>query len=79
MGTMATSWEEIMNKPKFLLKVTYPDQTSEYWYDPMCVIIPDLARLQKIHNNKLVLQWLDVRRTGMNIGNIVDSPEPREV
>jgi hypothetical protein len=45
----------------------------------MCVIIPDLARLQKIHNNKLVLQWLDIRQTGMNLGNIVDSPEPREV
>ena len=68
-----------MNKPRFLLKVTYPDQTEEYWYDPLSVIIPDLARLQKIHNNKLVLQWLDIRQTGMNIGNIVDSPEPREV
>ena len=66
-------------KPKFLLKVTYPDQTEEYWHDPMCVIIPDLARLQKIHNNKLVLQWLDIRQTGMNLGNIVDSSEPREV
>ena len=54
-----------MGKPKFLLKVTYPDQTEEYWHDPMCVIIPDLARLQKIHNDMLVLQWLDVRRTGM--------------
>ena len=68
-----------MGKPKFLLKVTYPDQTEEYWHDPMCVIIPDHARLQKIHNNKLVLQWLDIRQTGMNLGNIVDSPEPREV
>ena len=68
-----------MGKPKFLLKVTYPDQTEEYWHDPMCVIIPDLARLQKIHNNKLVLQWLDIRQTGMNLGNIIDSPEPREV
>tara|TARA_R100001440_G_scaffold573_2_gene1738 strand:- start:13738 stop:13944 length:207 start_codon:yes stop_codon:yes gene_type:complete len=68
-----------MGKPKFLLKVTYPDQTEEYWHDPMCVIIPDLARLQKIHNNKLVLQWLDIRQTGMNLGHIVDSPEPREV
>ena len=68
-----------MGKPKFLLKVTYPDQTEEYWHDPMCVIIPDLARLQKIHNNKLILQWLDIRQTGMNLGNIVDSPEPREV
>ena len=68
-----------MGKPKFLLKVTYPDQTEEYWHDPMCIIIPDLARLQKIHNNKLVLQWLDIRQTGMNLGNIVDSPEPREV
>ena len=56
-----------MSKPKFLLKVTYPDQTSEYWYDPLCVIIPDLARLQKKHNNMLVLQWLDVRQTGMNM------------
>ena len=68
-----------MGKPKFLLIVTYPDQTEEYWHDPMCVIIPDLARLQKIHNNKLVLQWLDIRQTGMNLGNIIDSPEPREV
>ena len=68
-----------MNKPRFLLKVTYPDQTEEYWYDPLSVIIPDLARLQKKHDDKLVLQWLDIRQTGMNIGNIVDSPEPREV
>ena len=68
-----------MSKPKFLLKVTYPDKTYEYWYDPLCVIIPDLARLQKKHNNMLVLQWLDIRRTGMNIGNIVDSSEPRKV
>ena len=79
MGTMAITWEEVMSKPKFLLKVTYPDQTSEYWDDPLCVIIPDLARLQKKHNNMLVLQWLDIRRTGMNIGNIVDSSEPRKV
>ena len=79
MGTMAITWEEVMSKPKFLLKVTYQDQTSQYSYDPLCVIIPDLARLQKKHNNMLVLQWLDIRRTGMNIGNIVDSSEPRKV
>lgn len=54
-----------MGKPRFLLKVTYPDGTFEHWYDPLCVIIPEVARLQKIHNDMLVLQWLDVRRTGM--------------
>ena len=68
-----------MNKPRFLLKVTYPDGSFEHWYDPLSVIIPEVARLQKNHNNKLVLQWLDIRQTGMNLGNIIDSPEPREV
>jgi len=52
-----------MNKPRFLLKVTYPDGSSEHWYDPLCVIIPDLARLQKIHNDMIVIQWLDEKQT----------------
>ena len=52
-----------MNKPKFLLKVTYPDGSSEHWYDPLCVNIPDLARLQKIHNDMIVIQWLDEKQT----------------
>ena len=57
---MAITWEEVMSKPKFLLKVTYPDQTSEYWDDPLCVIIPALARRQKKHNNMLVLIYYDI-------------------
>jgi len=36
--------------------VTYPDGDVEFWYNTVAETISELARLQKIHNNKVRIE-----------------------
>ena len=49
-------------KDKYIFKVTYPDGEIEFWVNTVSQTISELARLQKIHNNKvkinLIKGWL---------------------
>ena len=35
---------------KHTWKITYPDGEIEFWHDSVSDVVPELARLQKIHN-----------------------------
>ncbi len=39
---------------KHTWKITYPDGEIEFWHDAISDVVPELARLQKIHNGVLV-------------------------
>jgi len=53
-----------MNKENFLdkyIKLTYPDGDVEFWsYDNP---IQELKRLQKIHDNKIEIEFIEARVT----------------
>jgi len=42
-------------------KVTYPDGDMEYWHNSIAEVIPELKRLQKLHNDKIqidLVPWM---------------------
>ncbi len=47
---------------KFSWKVTYPDGDVEFWYNTVAETISELARLQKIHSNKVRIEPYDGHR-----------------
>ena len=41
------------------IKITYPDNTVEYWYESISKFHTELKRLQTIHNNKIKFEFID--------------------
>ncbi len=41
------------------IKITYPDNTIEYWFESLSNFHKEFSRLQKIHNNKIKFEFLD--------------------
>ena len=41
------------------IKITYPDNTVEYWYESLSKFQTELKRLQNIHNNKIKVEFID--------------------
>ncbi len=41
------------------IKITYPDNTVEYWYESISKFHKELKRLQTIHNNKIKFEFID--------------------
>ena len=42
-------------------KVTYPDGDMEYWHNSIAEVIPELKRVQKLHDNKVqidLVPWM---------------------
>ena len=46
---------------KHTWKVTYPDAEQEYWHMSVADVVPELKRLQKLHNDKVqidLVPWI---------------------
>ena len=41
------------------VKITYPDNTTEFWFESISNIHSELKRFQNIHNNKIKIEFLD--------------------
>ena len=37
-------------------KVTYPDGDMEYWHNSIAEVIPELKRVQKLHDDKVQIE-----------------------
>jgi len=46
-------------KDKFTFKVTYSDGSVEFWYNTVSQTIAEMSRLQKIHDNKMEIEFIE--------------------
>ena len=46
-------------KDKFTFKVSYPDGDVEFWYNTVSQTIAEMSRLQKIHDNKMEIEFIE--------------------
>ena len=46
-------------KDKFTFKVSYPDGDVEFWYNTVSQTIAEMSRLQKIHDNKVKIEFVE--------------------
>ena len=46
-------------KDKFTFKVTYSDGSVEFWYNTVSQTIAEMSRLQKIHDNKIEIEFIE--------------------
>lgn len=50
-------------------KVTYPDGELEYWHNSVAEVIPELKRVQKLHDDKVkidLVPWMPSAPWGYN-------------
>jgi len=41
------------------VKITYPDNTTEYWFESLSNFHKELKRLQSLHNNQIKFEFLE--------------------
>ena len=46
-------------KDKFTFKVSYPDGDVEFWYNTVSQTIAEMSRLQKLHDNKIEIEFIE--------------------
>ena len=46
-------------KDRFTFKVTYSDGSVEFWYNTVSQTIAEMSRLQKLHDNKIEIEFIE--------------------